>query len=69
MRLLKPGEKATGLNIQRPIEPANRPATGVVTNEGVTMSYSFAKYATDIFSMSRSTVTRSSSFWRRQSSA
>ncbi|CAM8049394.1 hypothetical protein MOMOMM089B2_17135 [Morganella morganii] len=46
MRLLKPGVKATGMNIQHPTEQANRPATGVVTDKGVPQSDSFAKYAT-----------------------
>jgi hypothetical protein len=44
MRLLKPGVKATGINIQHPTEQANRPATGVVTDKGVPQSDSFAKY-------------------------
>jgi type III secretion protein D len=35
MRLLKPGVKAIGMNIQHPTEQANRPATGVVTDKGV----------------------------------
>ncbi|EGB90206.1 TPA: transposase [Escherichia coli] len=46
MRLLKPGVKTTGMNIQHPTEQANRPATGVVTDKGVPQSGSFAKYAT-----------------------
>nr|WBW53407.1 hypothetical protein HDPBJHLB_00093 [Escherichia coli] len=46
MRLLKPGVKTTGMNIQHPTEQANRPATGVVTDKGVPQSDSFAKYAT-----------------------
>ncbi|OKU05203.1 hypothetical protein ACN74_14255 [Escherichia coli] len=46
MRLLKPGVKATGMNIQPPTEQANRPATAVVTDKGVPQSDSFAKYAT-----------------------
>jgi transposase len=45
MRLLKPGVKTTGMNIQHPTEQANRPATGVVTDKGVPQSDSFAKYA------------------------
>jgi len=45
MRLLKPGVKATGMNIRHPTEQANRPATGVVTDKGVPQSDSFAKYA------------------------
>ena len=45
MRLLKPGVKATGMNIQHPAEQTNRPATGVVTDKGVPQSDSFAKYA------------------------
>jgi transposase len=32
---LKPGVKTTGMNIQHPTEQANRPATGVVTDKGV----------------------------------
>lgn len=45
MRLLKPGVKATGMNIQHPTEQTNRPATAVVTDKGVPQSDSFAKYA------------------------
>ncbi|PRW40727.1 hypothetical protein CSC04_1389 [Enterobacter roggenkampii] len=45
MRLLKPGVKTTGMNIQHPTEQANRPATGVVTDKGVPQLDSFAKYA------------------------
>ena len=69
IRLLKPGVKATGMNIQHPAEQTNRPATGVVTNKGVPQSDSFAKYAAAFFNMSRSSVTRFSSFWRRRISA
>lgn len=64
--LLKPGVKATGMNIQHPTEQTNRPVTGVVTDRGVPQSDSFAKYAAAIFNMSRSSVTRFSSFWRRR---
>lgn len=49
MRLLKPGVKTTGMNIQHPTEQANRPATGVVTDKGVPQSDSFAKYAAAFF--------------------
>ena len=45
MRLLKPGVKTTGMNIQHPTEQTNRPATAVVTDKGVPQSDSFAKYA------------------------
>ena len=45
IRLLKPGVKATGMNIQHPAEQTNRPATGAVTDKGVPQSDSFAKYA------------------------
>ena len=69
IRLLKPGVKTTGMNIQHPTEQANRPATGVVTDKGVPQSDSFAKYAGAFFYMSRSSVTRFSSFWRRRISA
>lgn len=69
MRLLKPGVKATGMNIQHPAEQANRPATGVVTDKGVLQSDSFAKYAAAFFNMSRSSVTLFSSFWSRRVSA
>ncbi|APM61834.1 hypothetical protein AM432_12865 [Enterobacter cloacae complex sp.] len=62
MRLLKPGVKTTGMFIQHPTEQANRPAIGVVTNKGVPQSDSFAKYAAAFFNMSRSSVTRFSSF-------
>jgi len=43
IRLLKPGVKATGMNIPHPAEQANSPATGVVTDKGVPQSDSFAK--------------------------
>lgn len=69
MRLLKPGVKATGMNIQHPTEQTNRPATAVVTDKGVPQSDSFAKYAAAFFNMSRSSVTRFSSFWSRRISA
>ena len=69
MRLLKPGVKATGMNIQHPTEQTNRPATGVVTDKGVPQSDSFAKYAAAFFNMSCSSLTRFSSFWRRRISA
>ena len=69
MRLLKTGVKVTGMNIQHPTEQANRPATGVVTDEGVPLSDSFAKYTAAFFNMSRSSVTRVSFFWRRRISA
>jgi hypothetical protein len=69
MRLLKQGVKASGMNIQYPTEQTNRPATDVVTDKGVPQSDSFAKYATAFFNMSRSSVTRFSSFWRRRISA
>lgn len=69
MRLLKPGVKATGMNIKHPTEQTNRPATGVVTDKGVPQSDSFAKYAAAFFNMSRSSVTRFSSFWSRRISA
>ncbi len=69
IRLLKPGVKATGMNIQHPAEQTNRPATGVVTNKGVPQSDSFAKYAAAFFNMSRSSVTRFNSFWSRRISA
>lgn len=62
MRLLKSGVKATWMNIQHSTEQANRPATGVVTDKGVPHSDSFAKYAAAFFNMSRSSVTRFSSF-------
>jgi len=45
MRLLKPGVKATGMNIQNLTEQTNRPAKGVVTDKGVPQSDSFAKFA------------------------
>ena len=69
IRLLKPGVKTTGMNIQHPTEQANRPATDVVTDEGVPQSDSFAKYAAAFFNMSRSSVTRFNSFWSRRISA
>lgn len=69
IRLLKPGVKATGMNIQHPAEQTNRPAKGVVTNKGVPQSDSFAKYAAAFFNMSRSSVTRFNSFWSRRISA
>src|SRR5690606_12016214 len=73
MRLLKPGVKDTGMNIQHPTEhpteQTNRPATAVVTDKGVPQSDSFAKYAAAFFNMSRSSVTRFSSFWSRRISA
>jgi DNA-directed RNA polymerase subunit L len=59
MRLLKPGVKATGMNIQHPTEQEQ--ATAVVTDKGVPQSDSFAKYAAAFFNMSRSSVTRFSS--------
>lgn len=68
IRLLKPGVKATGMNIRHPAEQTNRPATGVVTNKGVPQSDSFAKYAA-VFNISLSSVTRFSSFWSRRISA
>lgn len=69
IRLLKLGVKAAGMNIQHPAEQTNRPATGVVTNKGVSQSDSFAKYAAAFFNMSRSSVTRFNSFWSRRISA
>jgi hypothetical protein len=66
MRLLKPGVKATGVDIQHPTEQANRLAKGVVTDKGVPQSDSFAKYTAAFFNMSRSSVTRFSYFWRRR---
>lgn len=66
IRLLKLGVKATGMNIQHPAEHTNRQATGVVTNKGVPQSDSFTKYAAAFFNMSRSSVTRFSSFWSRR---
>jgi len=42
--LLKPGVKATWMNIQHPTEQANWPAMGVVTDKGVPQLDSFAKY-------------------------
>ncbi|EOQ27199.1 hypothetical protein WEU_03713 [Citrobacter sp. KTE32] len=66
MRLLKPGVKTTGMNIQHPTEQTNKPATVVVTDKGVPQSDSFAKYAAAFFNMSRSSVTRFSSFWSRR---
>ena len=60
---LQAGVKATGMNIQHPTEQTNRPATAVVTDKGVPQSDSFAKYAAAFFNMSRSSVTRFSSFW------
>jgi hypothetical protein len=66
MRLQRPGVKATGINIQHPTEQANRPVTGIVTDKGVPQSVSFAKYAAAFFDMSRSSVTRFSSFWKRR---
>jgi len=68
MRLLKSGVKTTGMNIQHPTEQTNRPATGAVTDKGVPQSDSFAKYAA-FLNMSRSSVTRFSSFWSRRISA
>ncbi|POL85040.1 transposase [Escherichia coli] len=61
MRLLKPGVKTTGMNIQHPTEQANRPATGVVTDKGVPQSDSFAKYAA-FFNISFSISMRCSFF-------
>lgn len=55
--------------IQNPTEQANRPTTAVVADKGVPHSDSFAKYAAAFFYMSRSSVTRFSSFWRRRISA
>ncbi|GCV54567.1 hypothetical protein HmCmsJML046_01391 [Escherichia coli] len=69
MRLLKPGVKTTWMNIQHPTEQANWPKMGVVTDKGVPQSDSIAKYAAAFFNMSRSSVTRFSSFWRRRISA
>ena len=69
MRLLKPGIKTTGMNIQHPTEHANRPATDVVTDKGVPQSDSIEKYAAAFFNMSRSSVTRFNSFWSRRISA
>jgi transposase len=60
MRLLKPGVKTTGMNIQHPTEQANRPATGVVTDKGVPQSDSFAKYA----AASRNSRFNNGSRWR-----
>ncbi|OKP23827.1 hypothetical protein BSQ40_23955 [Serratia fonticola] len=66
MWLLKPGVKPARMNIQHPTEQTNRPATGVITDKGVPQSDSFAKYAAAFFNMSRSSVTRFSSFWSRR---
>jgi len=62
MRLLKPGVKATGMNIQHPTDQVKRPVTGIVTDKGVPQSDSFANYAAAFINMSRSSVTRFSSF-------
>jgi len=53
-RLLKPGVKATGMNIQHPTEQMNRPVMAVVTDKGEPQSDSFAKYAEAFFNMFRS---------------
>ena len=45
MRLPKQGVKPTRMNIQHLTKQMNRPATSVVTDEGVPQSDSFAKHA------------------------
>ncbi|KLR17197.1 hypothetical protein ABR27_07625 [Enterobacter hormaechei subsp. hormaechei] len=62
MWLLKPEIKSTRMDIQNPTEQTNRPATAVVADKGVPQSDSFAKYAAAFFNMSRSSITRFSSF-------
>ena len=49
MRLLKSGFKAIGMNIQHPIEQANRLAAGVVMDEVVPQCDNFAKHIVGFF--------------------
>ena len=62
MQLLTLGIKNTEMNIQHLTGQANRPETNVVINKGLIQSNSFTKYAAAFFYMSRSSVTRFSSF-------
>ena len=65
VRLGTPGIKAAGVHCHHLAQPSNRMVSARITNEGVSYPDILAKYAAAFFKMSRSSVTRLSSAFRR----
>ena len=68
-RILQPGVKTAGPDTQATAHRPNRELLAMLGNERVSHFASLAKYAVAFFKMSRSSVTRASSFFSRRISA
>src|SRR5690606_3872751 len=65
-RVLQPGVKTAGSDTQATAHRPNRELLAMLGNERVSHFASLAKYAVAFFKMSRSSVTRASSFFSRR---
>ena len=68
-RVLQPGIEATGPDTQAAAHRPHRELLAMLGNKRVSHFASLAKYAVAFFKMSRSSVTRASSVFRRRISA
>ena len=68
-RVLQPGIETTGPDTQTAAHRPHRELLAMLSNKRVSHFASLAKYAVAFFKMSRSSVTRASSFFRRRISA